>query len=180
MGGQGAAYYSSHTPDVLTRTLAALGAGWTSNGRSVQSVDNPVTDAVFSVGARVRMARDPHQSWSRPDDRGVTVTRATVPQLVTVRPPGPEPRFGASPFRNQEKLLGARVYTLPPTALRDGTLTAVCRPAARSSSGPPTSSVRPGSAATARRASCAAVCPRGAPRCSRSAPSRTTAASRSP
>ncbi|WP_093800521.1 YfhO family protein [Streptomyces sp. Wb2n-11] len=126
VGGQGAAYYSSHTPDVLTRTLAALGAGWTSNGRSVQSVDNPVTDAVFSVGARVRMPRDPHQSWSRPDDRGVTVTRATVPQLVTVRPPGPEPRFGASPFRNQEKLLGARVYTLPPTALRDGTLTAVC------------------------------------------------------
>ncbi|GAA2949394.1 YfhO family protein [Streptomyces enissocaesilis] len=126
VGGQGAAYYSSHTPDVLTRTLAALGAGWTSNGRSVQSVDNPVTDAVFSVGARVRMPRDPHQGWSRPDDREVKVVRATVPRLVTVRPPGPEPRFGASPFRNQEKLLGSRVYTLPPTALRGGTLTAVC------------------------------------------------------
>ncbi|MET9516706.1 YfhO family protein [Streptomyces sp. NPDC002994] len=126
VGGQGAAYYSSHTPDVLTRTLAALGAGWTSNGRAVQSLDNPVTDALFSVGARVRMPRDPHHSWSRPDARKVTVTRAAVPQLVTVRPPGPEPRFGASPFHNQEKLLGARVYSLPRTALRGATLTAAC------------------------------------------------------
>ncbi|MBT2491829.1 YfhO family protein [Streptomyces sp. ISL-96] len=138
VGGQGAAYYSSHTPDVLTRTLAALGAGWTSNGRAVQSLDNPVTDALFSVGARVHMPRDPHHSWSRPDGRKVRVTRAAVPQLVTVRPPGPEPRFGASPFRNQEKLLGARVYTLPRTAvrtelrtelqaeLRAATLTAAC------------------------------------------------------
>ncbi|MGW0309810.1 YfhO family protein [Streptomyces flavidovirens] len=126
VGGQGAAYYSSHTPDVLTRTLAALGAGWTSNGRAVQSLDNPVTDALFSVGARVHMPRDPHQRWSRPDDRKMAVTRAAAPQLVTVRPPGPEPRFAASPFRNQEKLLGARVYTLPRTALRGGTLTAAC------------------------------------------------------
>ncbi|MGW7200569.1 YfhO family protein [Streptomyces chryseus] len=136
VGGQGAAYYSSHTPEVLTRTLASLGAGWTSNGRAVQSLDNPVTDALFAVGARVRMPRDPHQPGARPDEREVTVTRAAVPQLVTVRPPGPEPRFVASPFRNQEKLLGARVYTLPPAALRaegidggdggDGTLTAGC------------------------------------------------------
>ncbi|OEJ26530.1 hypothetical protein AS594_20595 [Streptomyces agglomeratus] len=126
VGGQGAAYYSSHTPGVLTRTLAALGAGWTSNGRAVQSLDNPVTDALFSVGARVHMPRDPHHGWSRPDDREVTVTRAAVPRLVTVRPPGPEPRFGASPFRNQEKLLGARVYTLPRTTLRGATLTATC------------------------------------------------------
>ncbi|OEJ39403.1 hypothetical protein BGK70_15815 [Streptomyces agglomeratus] len=126
VGGQGAAYYSSHTPGVLTRTLAALGAGWTSNGRAVQSLDNPVTDALFSVGARVHMPRDPHHGWSRPDDREVTVTRAAVPRLVTVRPPGPEPRFGASPFRNQEKLLGARVYTLPRTTVRGATLTATC------------------------------------------------------
>ncbi|WP_274559378.1 YfhO family protein [Streptomyces spiramyceticus] len=127
VGGQGASYYSSHTPDVLTRTLAALGTGWTSNGRSVQSIDNPVTDALFSVGARVHMPRDRHQRWARPDDRKVTVTRAAVPQLVTVRPPGTEPRFGVSPFRNQEKLLGTSVYTLPATALRSsGTLTATC------------------------------------------------------
>lgn len=109
LGGEGGAYYSSHTPDLFTRTMVALGAGWTSRGRNVQSLDNPVTDAVFSVGARLR-----------PDG---TVTRAEVPPLVTVRPPGPEPAYGASPFANQELLLGARVYEDPlsPGVCRAGT-----------------------------------------------------------
>ncbi|WUS98812.1 YfhO family protein [Streptomyces sp. NBC_00708] len=119
VGGQGGAYYSSHTPDVLTRTFLALGAGWTSNGRALHDLDNPVTDAVFAVGARVRMPRDPHQGWNLPDDRPVTVTREDVPPLVTVRADADEPpRYGRSPFRNQEKLLGAPVYTVPRTALR--------------------------------------------------------------
>ncbi|GGT34940.1 YfhO family protein [Streptomyces purpureus] len=105
MGGQGAGYYSSHTPDVLTRTLAALGGGWTSNGRNLQSLDNPVTDAVFSVGARVRAGKG---------GREVEVVRAGAePPLVTVRPLPERSRYGSSPFRNQELLLGARVYTLP-------------------------------------------------------------------
>ncbi|MET9466985.1 YfhO family protein [Streptomyces sp. NPDC006544] len=109
LGGEGGAYYSSHTPDLFTRTMAALGAGWTSRGRNVQSLDNPVTDAVFAVGARLR-----------PDG---TVARAEVPPLVTTRPPGPEPVFGASPFANQELLLGARVYEDPlaPGVCRAGT-----------------------------------------------------------
>ncbi|MFJ6935653.1 YfhO family protein [Streptomyces sp. NPDC101132] len=102
LGGEGGAYYSSHTPAVLTRTMAALGAGWTSRGRSLQSLDNPVTDAVFAVGARARAAAD----------GPVRVSRAAVPPLVTVRPAG-TPRFGSSPFRNQELLLGARVYEPP-------------------------------------------------------------------
>ncbi|MCP9962682.1 hypothetical protein LUX05_17290 [Streptomyces somaliensis] len=103
VGGQGAAYYSSHTPEVWTRTLAALGGGWTSHGRNLQSLDNPVTDALFAVGARWRdgeLVRNPER----------------VP-LVTVRPatgPGESgPRYGSSAFRNQELLLGARVYGLP-------------------------------------------------------------------
>lgn len=100
LGGQGVAYYSSHTPEVLTRTLAALGGGWTSRGRNLQSLDNPVTDALFGVGARWR------------DDR-VVRTEPVLP-LVTVRPEGTDaPRYGASPFRNQEMLLGSSVYTLP-------------------------------------------------------------------
>ncbi|MFG3497846.1 YfhO family protein [Streptomyces sp. NPDC047928] len=99
VGGQGAAYYSSHTPDVLTRTLAALGGGWTSNGRNLQSLDNPVTDALFAVGARWR-------------DGSLTRT-SEPPPLVTVRPSGRELRYGASPFHNQELLLGSRVYDLP-------------------------------------------------------------------
>ncbi|MFI6107344.1 YfhO family protein [Streptomyces sp. NPDC051310] len=100
VGGQGAGYYSSHTPAVLTRTLAALGGGWTSNGRSLQSLDNPVTDALFAVGARVR------------GDAGA-VRRGDVLPLVTVRPGTAGPRYGPSAFRNQELLLGARVYELP-------------------------------------------------------------------
>ncbi|MGW1775040.1 YfhO family protein [Streptomyces sp. NPDC002104] len=109
LGGEGGAYYSSHTPDLFTRTMVALGAGWTSRGRNVQSLDNPVTDAVFSVGARLR-----------PDG---TVARAEVPPLVTVRPPGARPEYGASPFANQELLLGARVYEDPlsPGVCRAGT-----------------------------------------------------------
>ncbi|MER5745193.1 YfhO family protein [Streptomyces sp. NPDC002225] len=125
VGGEGGAYYSSHTPDVLTRTMRALGGGWTSNGRAVQSLDNPVTDAVFSVGARVRGPRDPHQGAGRtglgaPADRPVTAGRAAAPPLVTVRPSGSggPVAYGRSAFRNQELLLGSRVYTVPPTVLR--------------------------------------------------------------
>ncbi|MET9962621.1 YfhO family protein [Streptomyces sp. NPDC006326] len=109
LGGEGGAYYSSHTPDVFTRTMAALGAGWTSRGRNVQSIDNPVTDAVFAVGARLE-----------PDG---TIARAEVPPLLTLRPPGTAPAFGPSPFANQELLLGARVYEDPvaPGVCRAGT-----------------------------------------------------------
>ncbi|WP_405854109.1 YfhO family protein [Streptomyces sp. NBC_00090] len=99
LGGQGAAYYSSHTPAVLTETLTALGGGWTSRGRNLLSLDNPVTDALFGVGARWR-------------DGSVVRTGPPLP-LVTVRPPGPPPAYGPSPFRNQELLLGARVYEAP-------------------------------------------------------------------
>ncbi|MEU7029676.1 YfhO family protein [Streptomyces sp. NPDC046275] len=101
LGGQGGSYYSSLTPDVLTRTMAALGAGWTSRGRNLQSLDNPVTDALFAVGARLRDGEPVHTGPAAP--------------LVTVRPPGPPPVYGPSPFRNQELLLGARVYE-PPAA----------------------------------------------------------------
>ncbi|MFJ5079691.1 YfhO family protein [Streptomyces sp. NPDC088553] len=102
LGGQGAAYYSSHTPAVLTETLTALGGGWTSRGRNLLSLDNPVTDALFGVGARWR-------------DGEVVRAEPSAPPLplVTVRPPGPAPVYGRSPFRNQELLLGARVYEAP-------------------------------------------------------------------
>ncbi|MGW7101145.1 YfhO family protein [Streptomyces sp. NPDC054838] len=109
LGGEGGAYYSSHTPDVFTRTMVALGAGWTSRGRNVQSLDNPVTDALFAVGARLR-----------PDG---TLSRAETLPLVTLRPSGPAPSYGESPFANQELLLGARVYEDPvaPGVCRAGT-----------------------------------------------------------
>ncbi|MFG2939246.1 YfhO family protein [Streptomyces sp. NPDC048282] len=123
VGGQGSQYYSSLTADVLSRTMTALGDGWTSRGRSLQSLDNPVTDAVFSVGARVHNPPDPHQKWLPQGGGPSTVTREDVPPLVTVRPTAAHSTpaaFGPSPYRNQELLLGARVYTLPRTALSGG------------------------------------------------------------
>ncbi|WP_078959912.1 YfhO family protein [Streptomyces sp. NRRL B-24085] len=120
LGGQGAQYYSSHTSAVLSSTLTALGFGWTSGGRSLQSLDNAVTDAVFSVGARVHSPPDPHQNWFPQDGTGVTVTREDVPPLVTVRPSAATGAFGPSPYRNQELLLGARVYSLPRVTVLNG------------------------------------------------------------
>ncbi|WP_128379166.1 YfhO family protein [Streptomyces cavernae] len=125
VGGQGAQYYSSHTSDVLSSMLTALGGGWTSRGRNLQSLDNAVTDAIFSIGARVHSPPDPHQNWFPKDGSRVTVTRQDVPPLVTLRPPGDGAHgrngvsaFGASPYRNQELLLGTRVYTLPRLTVR--------------------------------------------------------------
>lgn len=114
VGGQGAQYYSSHTSDLWFRTLTALGGGWTSGGRSLQSLDNAVTDVIFSVGARVHSPPDPHQNWFPQDGSQVTVSRQDVPPLVTVRSaPAGASAFGPSPYRNQELLLGTRVYTVP-------------------------------------------------------------------
>ncbi|WP_330258488.1 YfhO family protein [Streptomyces murinus] len=118
VGGQGAAYYSSLTSDVLSRTLTALGGGWTSGGRGVQSLDNAVTDVLFSVGARVHSPPDPHQTHLPEDTAAPTVTRRDVPPLVTVRARPGEAPFGSSPYRNQELLLGSRVYTVPRVTVR--------------------------------------------------------------
>ncbi|WP_217144906.1 YfhO family protein [Streptomyces sp. AC627_RSS907] len=126
VGGQGAQYYSSLTADVLSRTLTALGGGWTSRGRNLQSLDNSVTDAIFSVGARVHSPPDQHQRWNPRDRSPATVSRQDVPPLVTVRPsPAATARtgvsaFGPSPYRNQELLLGTRVYTVPALTVRTG------------------------------------------------------------
>ncbi|MCX5364996.1 YfhO family protein [Streptomyces sp. NBC_00124] len=122
VGGQGAQYYSSLTSDVLSRTLTALGGGWTSRGRSLQSLDNAVTDVAFSVGARVHSPPDPHQNWFPQNGERLTVTRQDVPPLVTVRPSGASrASFGPSPYRNQELLLGTRVYTVPRITVRTST-----------------------------------------------------------
>ncbi|MGA5040627.1 YfhO family protein [Streptomyces capoamus] len=119
VGGEGAQYYSSLTANVLSRTLTALGDGWTSRGRSVQSLDNAVTDVVFSVGARVHSPPDPHQKHVPPGGGPVTVTRRDVPPLVTVRAAPDGTPFGPSPYRNQELLLGSRVYTVPRVTVHD-------------------------------------------------------------
>ncbi|MHB9857358.1 YfhO family protein [Streptomyces sp. YIM S03343] len=119
VGGQGSQYYSSLTADVLTRTLTALGDGWTSRGRNMQSLDNAVTDAIFAVGARVHSPPDPHQNWFPQDGSRTSVARQAAPPLVTVRPSAAgDGAFGPSPYRNQELLLGSRVYTVPSLTVR--------------------------------------------------------------
>jgi hypothetical protein len=165
VGGQGAQYYSSLTSDVLSRTLTALGGGWTSRGRSVQSLDNAVTDAVFSVGARVHSPPDPHQNWFPQDGSRVTVTRQDVPPLVTVRPhtdradgPTDLSAFGPSPYRNQELLLGARVYTVPRFTVR----TAAGKPPSAGDDGRPGVRVGPLPYASApRKPTITGGCPAG-------------------
>ncbi|MEU9648160.1 YfhO family protein [Streptomyces sp. NPDC048110] len=180
VGGQGAQYYSSLTADVLSRTLTALGDGWTSRGRNVQSLDNAVTDAIFSVGARVHSPPDQHQRWNPRDSTPVTVSRQDVPPLVTVRPaPAPGARtgvsaFGPSPYRNQELLLGTRVYTVPALTVRTadgaqperaagdraGTVIEVPRTKGSGAQGSGAQGSR-GRTAAASRPSIAAQCPAG-------------------
>ncbi|MFF9769450.1 YfhO family protein [Streptomyces sp. NPDC014636] len=148
VGGQGAQYYSSLTSDVLSRTLTALGDGWTSRGRSVQSLDNAVTDVIFSVGARVHSPPDQHQRHAPAAERPMSVTRRDVPPLVTVRPAPDTRPFGTSPYRNQETLLGSRVYTVPRVAVRDD-------------SGKPIPTRRVGSGNALTRPTITARCPAG-------------------
>ncbi|MHC3471986.1 YfhO family protein [Streptomyces sp. 7R007] len=157
VGGQGAQYYSSHTSAVLSSTLTALGGGWTSGGRSLQSLDNAVTDVVFSVGARVHSPPDPHQNWFPQDGSGVTVTRQDVPPLVTVRPSAATSSFGPSPYRNQELLLGARVYTVPRLTIR----TATGHPPHRSHDLRPGLRITPARGDTVRKPTITAQCPAG-------------------
>ncbi|MGW7253236.1 YfhO family protein [Streptomyces sp. NPDC054834] len=164
VGGQGAQYYSSHTSDVLFRTLTALGAGWTSGGRSPQSLDNAVTDVIFSIGARVHSPPDPHQKWPPQDGRRLTLSRRDVPPLVTVRPSGTAAHrptgvsaFGPSPYRNQELLLGTHVYTVPRLTVR----TATGKPPHGGDAGHPGLLVSAPAPGTVRKPTITARCPAG-------------------
>jgi hypothetical protein len=109
LNGQGAEYYSSYFPADLTSTLGGLGFGWRSGGRWSVGIDNPVTDAIFSIGARV----DPTTG----SNTAMTTTRSAVPPLVTVHPATAAAGSATNAFTRQEQLLGATVYTLPPVTV---------------------------------------------------------------
>ncbi|WP_137992848.1 YfhO family protein [Streptomyces vilmorinianum] len=143
VGGQGADYYSSLTSKVYSETLSALGFGFYAKGRHPVSLDNPVTDAIFSIGTRMRSTPSAPVRTDTLPEAAITLTGTPVPPLVTVRPdvrlpaagttgPGARTTFGESAFANQELLLGAKVYEVPATLRRtDGpqgatTLTASC------------------------------------------------------
>ncbi|WP_369146976.1 YfhO family protein [Streptomyces sp. R44] len=127
VGGQGADYYSSLTADVTSRTLASLGFGYYAKGRHPVSLDNPVADALFSIGTRLRSRpTEPVRQDALPRAT-VTATTTPVPPLVTVRPPErPATHPGDSAFARQERLLGADVYELPAPSRTGRTLTARC------------------------------------------------------
>ncbi|MDT9690393.1 YfhO family protein [Streptomyces sp. P9(2023)] len=152
VGGQSAELYSSLTSETYARTLSALGFGFYAKGRHPVTLDHPVTDAIFSVGTRMRSTPAAPPRTDTPPEATITATRTPVPPLVTVRPrsaeasggapasgqpASPEPVFGASVFANQESLLGSTVYDVPKRLRRtDGpgqvtTLTATCRPHTR-------------------------------------------------
>ncbi|MFD3569269.1 YfhO family protein [Streptomyces sp. NPDC058671] len=127
VGGQGPDYYSSLTAEVTSRTLASLGFGYYAKGRHPVTLDNPVTDALFSIGTRIRSRPTERVRQDAPPRATVSVTTTPVPPLVTVRPPGrPATHGGDSAFARQERLLGAEVYELPVPARSGRTLTARC------------------------------------------------------
>ncbi|MFI9002842.1 YfhO family protein [Streptomyces sp. NPDC053541] len=136
VGGQGADYYSSLTSETYSRTLAALGFGYYAKGRHPVSLDNPVTDAIFSIGTRMRSTPAGPPALDRLPEAGIEVAESPVPPLVTVRPgpPAAGPRPGSAAdtaFARQERMLGSRVYEVPAAPLRTATaggavLTASC------------------------------------------------------
>jgi uncharacterized membrane protein YfhO len=101
LGGQGAGFYSSLLPYTLNQTLTGLGFGWSGYGRASRDLDNPVIDAIFSVGARMQL-----------EATGQRITKSSVPPLVTVRR-----RLGLTDGSNayvaQNRLLGTEVYDVP-------------------------------------------------------------------
>ncbi|MFD7160283.1 YfhO family protein [Kribbella sp. NPDC059898] len=126
LGGQGAGLYSSLLPYSVNQMMTSLGFGWSGYGRASRTLDNPVTDAIFSVGARMRLiGGDPH------------ISKATVPPLVTVRrrldPAVPVDTDAPNAYAAQERLLGSTVYQVPDYkgtrfATGDVKLVAACAP----------------------------------------------------
>ncbi|HEY3560751.1 MAG TPA: YfhO family protein [Kribbella sp.] len=107
LGGQGAGMYSSLLPYSVNQMMTSLGFGWTGYGRAAHTLANPVTDAIFSVGARMRLA----------DDGAPEISKSTVPPLVTVRrrlgKAAPVDTNAPNPYLAQERLLGSTVYQIP-------------------------------------------------------------------
>ncbi|MEW1633973.1 YfhO family protein [Streptomyces sp. NPDC093801] len=121
---EGPQYYSSYLPEATYKALEPLGYGYKNDGRTFFGADNPVLDAIFSIGARVRPGTAPG-TW--------TATKQAAPPLVTVRPaPATSPNPADSVYARQENVLGATVYEVPQTT-RTGTqasqtYTAACTP----------------------------------------------------
>ncbi|MFC6984052.1 YfhO family protein [Streptomyces cirratus] len=112
---EGPQYYSSYLPEATYQALEPLGYGFKNDGRTFFGADNPVLDAIFSIGARVRPGATKN-SW--------TGSKFPAPPLVTVRSgPYASPNPADSVYARQENVLGATVYQVPQVT-RGGTATA--------------------------------------------------------
>ncbi|MFJ3722152.1 YfhO family protein [Streptomyces sp. NPDC090045] len=102
---EGPQYYSSYLPEATYQALEPLGYGFKNDGRTFFGADNPVLDAIFSIGARVRPGSAPG-TW--------TASKFPAPPLVTVRTgPYTSPAPADSVYARQENVLGATVYEVP-------------------------------------------------------------------
>ncbi|WP_327254475.1 YfhO family protein [Streptomyces sp. NBC_01244] len=105
---QGPQYYSSYLPEATYKALEPLGYGHKNDGRTLFGADNPVLDAIFSIGARAEPGPEKN-SW--------TARTFPAPPLVTVRSaPYTSPNPPAGVYAHQEQVLGATVYQVPPVA----------------------------------------------------------------
>ncbi|MFD9408568.1 YfhO family protein [Streptomyces sp. NPDC059989] len=121
---EGPQYYSSYLPEATYQALEPLGFGFKNDGRTFFGADNPVLDAIFSIGARVRPGTAPN-TW--------TASKFPAPPLVTVRSaPYTSPNPADSIYARQENVLGATVYQVPQVtrggSATDQTYTARCTP----------------------------------------------------
>lgn len=117
LGGQGSEYYSSTIQLATTTTLTHLGWGYSSYGRALVDPENPVTDAIFDVRARVVEPAAPGAvvSDGSPQERAARLRllrRARTAPLVRVMPGAPTPTADTV-WRRHEQLLGAPLYEVP-------------------------------------------------------------------
>ncbi|MFD5145364.1 YfhO family protein [Streptomyces sp. NPDC058401] len=111
---EGPQYYSSYLPERTYQALEPLGYGYKNDGRTIFGANNPVLDAIFSIGARAEPGPE-KDSW--------TAHTFPAPPLVTVRSaPYTSPNPPASVYAHQEQVLGSTVYAVPPVT-RGGTAT---------------------------------------------------------
>ncbi|MFI5620861.1 YfhO family protein [Streptomyces sp. NPDC051567] len=125
---EGPQYYSSYLPATTYQALEPLGYGYKNDGRTFFGADNPVLDAIFSIGARVRPGAT-KDSW--------TGSTFPAPPLVTVRDGAyTSPNPAGSVYAHQENVLGATVYEVPRVTRGGGageqTYTARCVPGSES------------------------------------------------
>ncbi|WP_234332304.1 YfhO family protein [Streptomyces sp. NRRL S-87] len=117
---EGPQYYSSYLSRATYRALEPLGYGFKNDGRTFFGADDPVLDAVFSIGARVRPAAGAPAAW--------TGSVFPAPPLVTVRTAPYASPHPAGVWSRREEVLGATVYEVPAGPAHLPAYTARCTP----------------------------------------------------